>query len=225
MNSYELSRSWFNFSFDNPEKIRPIHSAVFFFAIEHCNRLGWKSKFGFPTQMAMDAIGIKKPHTFLKARLDLVEWGFFEMIEESKNQYSSCIISLKSAMPKKDTALDIALSRHGTEHGQSTGQSTVIINKQTNKQTSNKGKGENVLFEKFYKSYPKKKSPSEAKKAWKKQKIDKNALEEILKSLEWQKKSEDWTREGGQFIPYPATYLNQRRWEDEPTKTKPNGLY
>ena len=28
-------------------------------------------------------------------------------------------------------------------------------------------------------------------------------------------KSTDWTKDNGQFIPYPTTYLNQRRWEDE----------
>ena len=89
MNSYELSRRWFNWSFENPEKIRPIHGIIYFFAIEHCNRLGWKDKFGFPSQMVMEAIGIKNWRTYSKALNDLVEFGFIEMIEKSKNQYSS----------------------------------------------------------------------------------------------------------------------------------------
>jgi hypothetical protein len=28
--------------------------------------------------------------------------------------------------------------------------------------------------------------------------------------------SAEWTKDGGQFIPHPATWLNQKRWEDEP---------
>ena len=32
-----------------------------------------------------------------------------------------------------------------------------------------------------------------------------------------QKESDQWTRDDGQFIPLPATYLNQGRWKDEPT--------
>ena len=91
MNSYELSRNYFDWCFENPEKINPNHTAIYFFAIEHCNRLGWKKKFGFPSQMTMDALGIKKHQTYIKYFNDLCEWGFFQLIEKSKNQYSSSI--------------------------------------------------------------------------------------------------------------------------------------
>ena len=137
MNSYELSRAWFDFAFEHPEKINPNHAAIYFFAIEHCNRLGWKKKFGFPTQMAMDAIGIKKHQTYIKYFNDLVNWGFFELIQKSLNQYSANIISIKSAMPKKGKALDKAIITHaakqtepnGQSNGQSTGQSNGSIDK------------------------------------------------------------------------------------------------
>ena len=66
MNTFDLSRNFFDFCFENPEKISPNHIAIYFFAVEHCNRLGWKEKFGFPTQMACEAIGIKKPQTYIK---------------------------------------------------------------------------------------------------------------------------------------------------------------
>ena len=94
LNGYELSRNWFDFCFVNPEKIKPIHSAIFFFAIEHNNRLGWRKKFGFPSQMAMDALGIKNGRTFRKALDELEDFGFIKFIERSKNQYSSNIIAL-----------------------------------------------------------------------------------------------------------------------------------
>jgi hypothetical protein len=38
----------------------------------------------------------------------------------------------------------------------------------------------------------------------------------MLAGVERWKQTEQWQKEGGQFIPYPATFLNQRRWEDEP---------
>lgn len=41
------------------------------------------------------------------------------------------------------------------------------------------------------------------------------SVEVLLQALEAQKRSRDWTKEGGQFVPLPATYLNQHRWEDE----------
>ena len=130
LNSYELSRKWFNYSFDNPEKVKPIHSAIFFFAIEHCNRLGWKQKFGFPSQMVMEAVGVKNWRTYSKALNDLVDFGFIEMIEISKNQYSSNIIAIVKNTKAPTKALDKALQKHDTKQGQS----TVSINKQYNKE-------------------------------------------------------------------------------------------
>ena len=130
MNSYELSRNWFNYCFENPEKIKPVHTAVYFFAIEHCNRLGWKEKFGFPSQMVMEAIGVKNWRTYSKALNEIVEFGFIEMIEVSKNQYSSNIIAIVKNTKAPTKALDKALQKHDTKQGQS----TVSIDKQYNKE-------------------------------------------------------------------------------------------
>jgi len=134
MNSYELSRVWFNYCFDNPERIKPLHTAIYFFAIEHCNRLGWKEKFGFPSQMVMEAIGVKNWRTYSKGLLDLVDFGFIKMIEISKNQYSSNIIAIVKNTKAPTKALDKALSKHSTKQGQS----TVSIDKQLNKEQLNK---------------------------------------------------------------------------------------
>jgi hypothetical protein len=134
MTGYELSRNWFDWSFENPELVSPSHTAIYFFAIEHCNRLGWKDKFGFPSQLAMDAIGIKKHQTFIKHFTDLIDWGFIKLIQKSKNQYSANVISLISALPKNGKALDKALVTHEAKQSQSNGQSMDSIDKQ---QTSN----------------------------------------------------------------------------------------
>lgn len=120
MNWYDLSRAWFEYSFNNPEKINPWHSAVYFFAIEHCNRLWWKEKFWFPSQMVMEAVWIRNWRTYSKYLQDLVEWGFIEMIEKSKNQYSSNIIAIVKNTKATTKALDKALSKHSTKHSQST---------------------------------------------------------------------------------------------------------
>jgi len=120
MNSYELSRKWFDWSFENPEKISPNHSALYFFAIEHCNRLGWKQKFGFPTTMAMEAIGIKSYNTYIKIFNDLISFGFLKLIQKSKNQYSSNIIALSNFDKALDKALDKAMIKHTTKQREST---------------------------------------------------------------------------------------------------------
>lgn len=131
MNSYELSRKWFDWTFENPERINPNHTALYFFIIEHCNRLGWKEKFGLPTTMAKEAIGIRSYNTYINTLNDLVEFGFINLIEKSKNQYSSNIVALSNFDKAPDKALDKALVKHGTKQRES----NSSINKQeTNKQ-------------------------------------------------------------------------------------------
>lgn len=145
MNSYELSRNYFDWCFDNPEKITPSHTAIYFFAIEHCNRLGWKEKFGLPSQMVMDAIGIKNWRTYIKAFNDLTEWGFFELVEKSKNQYSSNIIAIVKNTKATTKALDKAMQMHLQKQGQS----IVSINKPINNITINNKQADAISIEKF----------------------------------------------------------------------------
>ncbi|MGN1481101.1 DUF6291 domain-containing protein [Porcipelethomonas sp.] len=70
-------------------------------------------------------------------------------------------------------------------------------------------------FNDFWKAYPKKVSKANALKAWNKLKPNGDLVREILSALERQKTSVQWQKDNGQFIPYPATWLNGRRWEDE----------
>jgi uncharacterized phage protein (TIGR02220 family) len=137
MNGYELSRKWFDFAFENPEKIKPSHTALYFFIIEHSNRLGWKKKFGLPTTMAKDAIGIRSYNTYINTLNDLVDFGFIELIEKSKNQYSSNIVALSNFNKAQYKALDKALIKHSTKQLESTVQSNGSIDKQ---ETINKDK-------------------------------------------------------------------------------------
>lgn len=72
-------------------------------------------------------------------------------------------------------------------------------------------------FDCFWAEYPKKVAKNEAKKAFAKLNPTEDFLSKMLETLKWQKKSDQWTKDGGQYIPNPATWLNQKRWEDEPT--------
>ncbi len=69
-------------------------------------------------------------------------------------------------------------------------------------------------FEDFWRIYPKKRSKGQAEKAWIKLNPDEQLHDRIKYALEQAKKSEDWRRNNGQFIPYPATWINAKGWED-----------
>lgn len=115
MNAYDLSRGFIDYSFENPTNIKPNHYALYFFAIEHCNRLGWKREFGLPTTMTMEATGIRSYNTYKKTFDELERFGFFIVKERSKNQYSSNIIELSKFDKALNKALDKALIKHTTK--------------------------------------------------------------------------------------------------------------
>lgn len=70
-------------------------------------------------------------------------------------------------------------------------------------------------FGEFWKLYPKKVGKQAVFKIWTKLNPDKDLFGKILQAVEKQKQSEQWTKDNGQFIPNPSTWLNQGRWDDE----------
>jgi hypothetical protein len=84
--------------------------------------------------------------------------------------------------------------------------------------TSNKektSKKENSFFDIFWLAYPKKQGKGAARKSFKKLNPSKALFKKILTAIKQQKKSDQWLKEDGQYIPNPATWLNQERWGDE----------
>ena len=69
-------------------------------------------------------------------------------------------------------------------------------------------------FAQFWKAYPKKKSKGDAEKAWNKIKPNEDLLSTIMATLEKLKASHDWRKENGKYIPYPASWLRAKGWED-----------
>lgn len=72
-------------------------------------------------------------------------------------------------------------------------------------------------FVEFWKAYPRKTGKIDAYNSWKKRNPP---IAKCLSTLEWQIKSDQWVKEGGQYIPLPATWINQGRWEDVPPTHK-----
>lgn len=82
--------------------------------------------------------------------------------------------------------------------------------------------GVDARFEAFWSAYPKKVGPDAGRKAFLKRKPDDALLAEMLAAIAAQKKSEQWQSDGGKYIPNPATWLNQGRWQDELTPATVN---
>ena len=88
-------------------------------------------------------------------------------------------------------------------------------NKAIKKQNKELNELQEKQFDKFWQAYPKKVSKKQAQKSWKKIKPSLELFEKILKALEMVKQTEQWKKDNGKYVPYPATWLNQERWTDE----------
>ena len=90
-------------------------------------------------------------------------------------------------------------------------------------------KKQEQLFDQFWQLYPRKKNKGQAERVWAKLRPNDELFASILAGLERAKVSYDWQKEGGKYIPYPATWLNAKGWEDEYTPVeevnRANGIY
>lgn len=73
------------------------------------------------------------------------------------------------------------------------------------------------LFNQFWTVYPKKVSKQTAKKAFmKKDNFDYMPdIQEVIQKINLLSVTDKWTKDKGQYIPNPATWLNAHGWEDE----------
>ena len=205
MDGYSLSKQWFDWSFENPDKVTPNHVALFFFIVEHCNRLGWKEKFGLPMEVAKEAIGIKNYRTYTATFNDLVDWGFIVVHQKSKNQYSATVI----AIAKNTKALSKALSKALTNQVPKQSQSSVGIDKPINIEPINLITI-NISFDHFWNLYDKKKGSKEkAEKLW--TKLTNEEREQAIAHIPLYKKEQP----DKQFRKHPEGYLSNKIFTNE----------
>jgi len=81
--------------------------------------------------------------------------------------------------------------------------------------TSSKSKNPPVGFTEFWNVYPRKVAKVRAESAWRSLKLSEQMIVLVMVGLERQKETEQWNTDKGRFIPHPATWLSQKRWEDE----------
>jgi len=84
--------------------------------------------------------------------------------------------------------------------------------------SNNKIKDED--FNVFWKNYPKKAGKGKALTAWSKliKRKDAPTIKEVTKAIEEQKQTQQWQND--LYIPHPTTWINQRRWLDDPGEMK-----
>lgn len=135
VSGYELTRAWFDYAFENQDKLCPSHTAMFLWFVELNNRMGWANNFSSPASQTMAAIGLKSYNSYKRIFDELAKIGFIKVISESKNQWTSCVIALSNNDKAKYKALDKALTKQTPKQSESTGESIDSIIKPLNQET------------------------------------------------------------------------------------------
>lgn len=187
MNWYDLTRYWFDFRFENPDKCTSTHTELFLYICDKRNRFAQKEKFWLPTEYTMDNLNIRSRKTYYHVFNDLVSWWFIKIIQKSENQNTSTIISLILKNKKWKSKLDktICLSNiytsDDTSDDTSKGSSRGTIDKQINKETNKRD------FDLFWKLYPHARisKKQDAKKYYNESKYKEDEIITEVKYMNW----------------------------------------
>ena len=148
---------------------------------------------------------------------ELIDAGLIDLYEDDGKQYAhipsfakhQIINNRESASvlpaPKLGKKIDASVTRANASQGKE--------GKERNTRDAMAGFGE------FWSAYPRKVSKGDAEKAFAKLNPDEHLLGTILAAVQRAKTREGWAKDGGKFIPYPASWLNSRGWEDEDIAT------
>ena len=69
-------------------------------------------------------------------------------------------------------------------------------------------------FSEFWSVYPRKVAKKDAMKAWAALDMSPELLKRILKAVIVARASDQWKKDGGQYVPYAGTYIRGERWDD-----------
>jgi hypothetical protein len=121
MNSYTLSKQWFDWYSNTDKPVTSSHTAMFFYVVHVWNRSGQKENFGLPSDYAITELKMSNK-TYYKLIKDLIDWGIIILIAESKNRSSSRVIRLcnfytpdYTATYTTDYTADYTADFHSTE--------------------------------------------------------------------------------------------------------------
>lgn len=197
--------------------LNPNAIAIYYHLFMTNNRCGWKEWFSESDLWIEQAVGISRRETVLSAINLLKQKGFIDFERGTRKgqptKYKILPLFNSAYDSGKDSGYDSAYNS-GCDSGKDSACDS------DNPKYKYKQKNKDIYtgaFNTFWEAYPKKTKKAVALKAFQKLKPSDQLLKTIMDSLEKFKRTDQWQKNDGQFIPDPSTWLNQHRWEDELT--------
>lgn len=148
--------------------------------------------------------------------LQLESWGKHQSVRNKRSKYPeppALEINCKQVHANVPVIQSVSLSESESESNPNiTGAAAPDVDDEPPKPLS----AIDRRFDEFWTFYPKKIGKGAARKSYDKIKPSDELHKRMLAAIVTAKRSDQWTRDGGQYIPNPATWLNQQRWDDEP---------
>ena len=186
-------------------KLDPKLKLLWFWIVDNCDHAG---VIDLDLEMASFHIGYEYPldtlsDTLLKfdGRVEKLECGKYRVVKFIPFQFGELSADCKAHRP-----IFQSLEKH-----QIKGYGKGIHSHKDKRKDKDKEK-DVTDFEKFWECYPRKVGKQDALKAFDRASP---SIEIVISAIEAQKKSDQWTKNGGQFIPHPATWINRGSWEDQ----------
>lgn len=174
----------------------------------------------------------------IRAKQTLKDNGLIEIVQKRKNnKITGWYIKIHYIVSKqKITTVEVKqeVSSQDVSTGTCTEQDTIalrnninclknkiqLLEEENNKlksllKESEKEKFNSDLINKFWNVYPKKKSKGNVEKWFAKNKPSEELVNRMIDKVNLLKETEQWKSNNGQYIPYPASWLNAKGWEDE----------
>lgn len=124
--------------------------------------------------------------------------------------------SISEARARAGASKGNKTEQNGTNGNKTEQNETKSVTKtKTKNRNPNQDPNQSERFDRFWSAYPRKVAKPDARRKFMALNPDDELLGIMLAAIEAQKRSEQWTKDNGQFVPYPSTWIHQRRWEDE----------
>lgn len=161
--------------------------------------------------------------TIRRMLADLQEYGYIRIEDGNGGRLRRRIYAgvnpLSPAVPNPDKNVREPGQKCPGNPDKNVRRNNKYINQENNPPKAPQGAGADIwdkaAWDRFWAIYPRKVDKAKAIRAWNKLKADRKLMQIMSAALKAQRASEEWRRDNGRAIPYPSTWLNNRRWEDE----------
>lgn len=215
---------------DDIDKLSPFEEVVFYRLVVNCDDYGrldarasflksklFVTKQGVTEKNVSDAVSklasiglVRLYKVDGKPFLLFPKWNLHQRIRNSKEKYPA---------PADEGFLEVSENcGEPRQAAANSGYNPIQSESDPNTNPNPNAHAPGEAFDRFWAAYPKKKSKVDAVRAFQKIGPDEALLGTMLAAIEMDKRSKEWQKDGGQYIPYPATWLSGRRWEDEGTR-------